>query len=249
MKAIIPAAGFGTRLYPLTLNKPKALLDVGEKKMIEHVIEKIEELGVIDEIIIVSNAKFFQQFLDWKKAFHSKTPITILNDGAVSDETRKGGVFAYHFAIKKRKIKEPVLLVSSDNIFNFSIKPMFEHFCKKGCDVIALYDVGSMEEAKKMGIAEIDANKKVIGFVEKPPVPKTTLCSIGIYLYTKETVKLFEKYIAEGNSPDKPGQFLEWLHKRKHVEAFIFDEPHHRWYDIGTIEMLEKVRKEYCNAK
>jgi glucose-1-phosphate thymidylyltransferase len=108
-----------------------------------------------------------------------------------------------------------------------------------------LYDVGTLDEAKKMGIAEIDKEKKVIGFVEKPPVPKTTLCSIGIYLYTKDTVALFEKYLAEGNSPDKPGEFLVWLHKRKRVEAFVFDAPHHKWYDIGTVETLEKVRGEF----
>lgn len=249
MKAIIPAAGYATRLYPLTENMPKALLDIGKKKMLEHVIEKIEALGVVDEIIIVSNAKFFEQFSEWKKSYHSKIPITVLNDGTSSNETRLGAIGDYHFAIKKLKIRDDILFVSSDNFFNFDLKPMHEHFCSKKCDVIALYDVGTMDEAKKMGIAEIDGEKKVIGFVEKPQVPKSTLCSIGIYLYTKHTVSLFEKYLKEGNNPDKPGYFIEWLHKRKPVFAFIFDEPHHKWYDIGTVEILEKVKKEFCGEK
>jgi len=249
MKAIIPAAGYATRLYPITECTPKALLDVGEKKMLEHVIEKIEELGVVDEIIIVSNAKFFPQFMEWKKAYKPKVPVRVLNDGTLSIETRLGAIGDYHFAIKKLKINDDVLFVSSDNLFNFDLKPMHEHFCSCGNDVIALYDVGCAEEAKKMGIAEIDEEKKVIGFVEKPPVPKSTLCSIGIYLYTKDTVNLFEKYLEEGNSPDKPGEFIVWLHKRKHVSAFIFDAPQHKWYDIGTPEILEKVRKEFCGQK
>ena len=247
MKAIIPAAGYATRLYPLTENTPKALLSIGAKRMIEHIIEKIEELKVVDEIIVVSNAKFYSQFVEWKKSFKCNTPIIVLNDGTTSNETRLGAIGDYHFAIKSMKINDDVLFVSSDNFFNFDLKPIHERFCKSGRDTIALYDVGSLEEAKKLGIAELDENKKVIGFKEKPPEPKTTLCSIGIYLYTKHTVSLFEKYLKEGNSPDKPGEFLEWLHRHKPVYAFIFDEPHHKWYDIGTAETLEKVRKEYCN--
>jgi len=245
LKAIIPAAGYATRLYPLTEHRPKTLLEVGRKKMLEHVIERIEELGVVDEIIVVSNARFFQQFLDWKNNFHCGIPIKVLNDGTTSNETRLGAIGDYHFAISHEKIKDDVLFVSSDNLFNFNLKPMLAHFHEKKCDVIALYDVGTVEEARKFGIADLDEEKRVIGFKEKPAEPKTTLCSIGIYLYTKHTVGLFEKYLKEGNSPDKPGQFLEWLHQRKKVLGFIFCEPHHKWYDIGTLDMLEHVKKEF----
>lgn len=244
MKAIIPAAGYATRLYPLCENKPKALLDIGKKKMLEHVIERIEALGIVDEIIIVSNARFFRQFVEWKKGFSSEIPVAVLNDGTSSVETRLGAIGDYHFAIKKKKIKDDVLFVSSDNLFNFDLKPMLEHFHAHKCDVIALYDVGTVDEAKKYGIVELDHESKIIGFVEKPPQPKSTLCSIGIYLYTKETVALFEKYLKEGNSPDKPGQFLEWLHKKKKVLGFSFSEPHHKWFDIGTLDTLERVRAE-----
>jgi glucose-1-phosphate thymidylyltransferase len=243
MIALIPAAGYATRLYPLTLNTPKALLDVCGKKMIEHVISKIEELEIIKDVVVVTNARFFLQFEEWAKSYNGKLRIKVLNDGTTSNETRLGAIGDFYFAIKSESIDDDLLIINSDNVFTFSLKPMLEEFKERKVDFIGAYDLHSLEEAKKMGVPELDSERRIVGFVEKPEQPKTTLCSAGLYMYTKDTCRLFKKYIDEGNPPDKTGHFVEWLYKRKPVYAFIFESQTDRWFDIGTPEMLEEVRR------
>ncbi len=242
MKAIIPAAGYATRMYPLTENTPKGLLNVAGKPMIERVIAKIAAIKEINEIFVVTNAKFFKSFSGWQKKFKSKIPIKILNDNTKSNEDRLGSIGDIYFVIEKQKISDDIIIINSDNLFTFGLVEMFGFFKKKKGPVIGTFDVRTVEQAKKMGIPEVDGNGKVVGFVEKPPQPKTTLASIGIYLYPKNIVLMFKKYLDEGNSPDKTGEFVEWLHKRRDVFTFAFDKPEDKWFDIGSIEMYNKVK-------
>ena len=245
MKALILAAGYATRLYPLTLNQPKPLLKVAGKPMVERIITKIQELDNINEIILISNNKFYNQFLNWSKNFNSKIPIKILNDQTLSNEDRLGAIGDINFVIKKENIQDDILIISGDNLFKFSLKQMIDLFEQNPHHLIALYDVKTEKEAKKLGIVALDQNNKVIEFQEKPEQPKSTLASIGIYFYKKNIIHTIDQYLKEGNNPDRPGDLLEWLHKRETVCGFIFNKSDEKWFDIGSFESLEKANKEY----
>jgi len=247
MKAILLAAGYGTRLYPLTKNKAKPLIEVAGKPMVEHIIAKIEELDLkdIDKIIIVTNNKFYAQFCEWQEGFDSKIPIKILNDMTLSNEDRLGAIGDINFAIKKENINDDILIISGDNLFKFSIKEMHEMFKKNPTHLISLYDVKTQEEAKKFGIVSVDENNRIIEFKEKPEQPKSTLASIGIYFYKKSITDAIDRYLKEGNSADRPGDLVEWLYKRDKMNGFVFDKPGEKWFDIGSFESLAEANKEY----
>jgi len=244
MIALLPAAGYGLRLHPYTLHTPKPLLDINGKAMIEHIIHKLEELPV-DEVVVITNDKFYSHFCKWKEHFSSSLPIRILNDGTSSNETRLGSIGDIHFAVKKLNISDDVLIINADNMFTFSLLPSYEDFRKRQHSVIVLYDVGTKSEAAKMGVPRIDDQQRVMHFVEKPADPESTLISIGIYYYSQQAVALFQTYIDEGHSPDKTGEFVEWIHKQTPVYAFSYDHLAHHWYDIGSPEMLATVREVF----
>lgn len=245
MIALIPVAGYATRLYPLTQEKPKALLEVGNKPMIEHVFKKIAELKGIEKVVVVSNHLFFSQFEQWARSFQPKTkiPIVVLDDGTSSNETRRGAIGDAQFAVEQAGIRSSMVWVSGDNLFSFSLVETQAAFEAKKADLIGCFDVKEREEVKKFSEVGLDSNKKVVHFVEKPSNPTSTLVSVGIYFYTAETVRMFKTYLKEGNSPDKPGEFVQWLYKRKPVFGRVFDKPQDHWFDIGSFEMLDNVRK------
>lgn len=248
MIALIPAAGYATRLYPLTQNSPKALLEVGNKPLIEHVVEKILEVKQVKKIVVVSNHVFFDQFKTWSKKFqpNSSVPIVVLNDGSISNENRLGAVGDWWFGIEKENLTgHDFLSVSSDNLFNFPITRMLPLYGNGKNSVIAVFDLNNRSEAQKMGVVKIDAKNKVVDFVEKPKDSPSTLASIGIYIFKAEHVLLIKKYLEEGNSPDKQGFFLEWLYRRVPIFGFVYNKPSDKWFDIGTLETLEEVRKTY----
>lgn len=245
MKAIILAAGYGTRLYPLTKNTPKPLLEVGRKPMVEHIIAKIEELSEINEIILITNNKFYEQFNTWANRFKGRIPVKIINDGTTSNEDRLGAIGDINFAIQKANINDDLLIISGDNLFTFSLKDICSKFNRTKNHLIALYDVKTEKEAQKFGIVAIDKDKKVVEFVEKPQQPKSTLASIGIYFYSKNIIGSIKQYLAEGNSADRPGDLLQWLHKREPVYGFIFDKQNEKWFDIGSFESLDEAKKVF----
>jgi len=245
MKAIIPAAGYATRMWPLTKDRPKGLLEVSGKPMIEHVVGKILQIKEVDEIFIVTNQKFYKNFLDWAAGFKCTVPITILNDGTSSNEDRLGSIGDIQFVIESKKIDSDVIIVNSDNLFTFNLSEIAAFAKEKDAPTIALYDLHSLEEAKKMGNPEVDENNKIIGFVEKPKNPKSTLCSIGIYLYPKRVVQMFKQYLDEGNSPDKTGEFVAWLYRQTPVYGFVFGKEKDKWFDIGSLETYEKAKKDF----
>ena len=245
MKAIILAAGYGTRLYPLTKNKAKPLIEVAGKSMINHIMEKIKEVEEVDKVIVITNNKFYNQFVEWANNYNSNIPIKILNDGTLSNDDRLGAIGDINFAVNKENIDDDLLIINGDNIFQFSLKEMCETFKQKNQYVISLYDVKTTEEAKKFGIVDLDETSKVIEFKEKPEQPKSTLASIGIYFYGKQIRNLISQYLAEGGNTDRTGDLVEWLHKKEHVYGFVFDKPEEKWFDIGSFESLEQANKEW----
>lgn len=241
MKAVILCAGYATRLYPLTKDKPKPLLEVKGKPIIEHIINKLEDLNELDKIFVITNNKFFRHFRKWLKHFNSSKKIKIINDGTKSNEDRLGAIGDVYFVVKKEKIDEDLLVVAGDNLFELSLVNVIDLFKEKKSSVIALYDVKDVELAKKYGIVAVD-NNKIVHLEEKPKKPKSTLASTGIYLYTKDILKEIKEYIELGCDVDKPGSFLEWLYKRKDIYCFISKE---RWCDIGSFEQLEEARRDF----
>lgn len=236
MKAIIPAAGYATRLYPLTKNFPKGLLEVKGKPIVEHVVEKIKELGV-DEIFLVTNSKYFPRFSKWA-ANHD---VKVIDDNTRSNEERLGQVGDILHVIEKEQINDDVLIVSGDNLFDFSLKEAHELFVNKNAVVNGLFDCKDFNAAKELGTVVVDASSRFVEFFEKHPEPKTTLVSAGIYFFPRKKVNLIKAYVDEGNNADKIGYFLMWLMKKEPVFGHIYSG---NWFDIGIKEVLDKVKKD-----
>ncbi len=231
MKCIILAAGYATRLYPITKNKPKSLLKINSKTILKDILDKIEKVDIITDTYLVTNDKFYEKFSQLDEN------INVLNDGTTSNENRLGAIADLKFVIEKEKINEDILVLASDNLFDFELTD-FVNFCDADC--ITAHEINDIERLKRTGVIKIDENNKVIDFEEKPDNPKSNLAVPPFYKYKKETLPLIKKYLAEGNDPDAPGNFIPWLIKRKELYAFKFEGER---YDIGTVESYQKAKE------
>jgi len=234
MKAIVLAAGYATRLYPLTKDKAKPLLPAGDKLMIDWIIDKIKEVPEINEIIIVTNSKFYEDFKNWAEG---KEKIKILNDGTTSNEDRLGVVDDIIFAIEKENIKEDILIVGGDNLFEFDLNKLVELSKEKNASTIAAFDVKTIEEARKLGNVIADETGKIIDIEEKPQNPKSTLAATLCYFIRAEDIT---DAVSQKNTKGIPLPKL--LLKTKSVYAVVYTKP---WYDIGSHEQYKEVNKIY----
>ncbi|MAE42542.1 hypothetical protein CMO93_02115 [Candidatus Woesearchaeota archaeon] len=241
MDAILLVAGYAIRLYPLTENTPKPLLKVAGKPIVEHILTKLEQIDEINKIYIVTNDKFESHFTKWLHNFDAKKPIEIINDGTKTNEDRLGALGDINYIIKNKNIERDLIVVAGDNLFELELQEVVNIFKKTNHNSIVLHDVKDLELAKHYGVVEVK-DKIVTHFEEKPTSPKSTLVSTGIYLFPKTTIDLIEKYIVQGNNPDKTGDFIEWLHKRENIYAYVTDKI---WYDIGSLEQLEQANKNF----
>ena len=243
MKSIILCAGYATRLYPVTLNKPKSLLEISGKPILSHIVGKIEKIKEADEIFIVANEKFFSHFRGWlkenKKNFSKK--IKIINDKTISNETRLGGIGDLDFAIRKEKINDDLLVILGDNLFDFDLISFSEFFKQNNGVCIGVYDLKEKEQAKNFGVLKIK-NQKLISFEEKPQNPKSTIVSTGIYLFPKKEIKTINDYMTTDKPKDGPGYFILDLLKKQEIRIFEFKG---RWFDIGTKEVYEKIKNGF----
>ena len=245
MKVVLLCAGFATRLYPLTLNKPKPLLPVAGKPIIEYFLEDIKRIKKVDTVYIVTNNKFADTFARWKDTFQFSLPIIIINDHTMSNDDRLGAIGDLRYTIQQGHIDDDVLVVAGDNLFDLDIVDFYtfaEH--KKPYASIAVFDVKSIEQAKKFGLVELNEEGQVIDFQEKPPEPRTTLASLALYFYPQEILKRIDTYIEEGNNPDQPGHFAAWLSRCSKVYAYSFDG---HWFDVGDFDALERANIFYKN--
>jgi glucose-1-phosphate thymidylyltransferase len=226
MKALILAAGYATRLRPLTDSIPKQLLPVGGRPMVDWILDRIAETSA-DEIHLVTNARFAVDFERWAE----DKEVRIHNDGTTSNEDRLGAIGDIRFT----GLDDDLLVVAGDNLFDYSLADYERYWREREGSCIAVLDVGDPELAKKYGIVDVDEDDRVIGFVEKPEQPATTLCATATYLYEREHVRLVERYLEEGNPPDQPGNYVAWLYQREPVYAYRFEG---QWYDIGDANQL-----------
>ncbi|MDD5688306.1 MAG: nucleotidyltransferase family protein [Elusimicrobia bacterium] len=241
MKAIILCAGYATRLYPLTKDKPKHLLTIAGKPMLEYTIAKIEQVSEIDSVYIITNHRFYHLFQKWLSNLKTEKKIELIDDGTSSDEIKLGAIGDMKFVIDKLRVNDDLLVLAGDNLFQLNLNDFVKFFKTKGTS-IAVYDVKSKDLVQKYSEIRLDNKNRVVSFVEKPAKPETTLAAICMYLFPKEKLDLVNKYLAEGNSPDQPGRYIQWLHKKELVYGFVFCD---NWYDIGDINQYKQANKEY----
>ena len=241
MKVIILAAGYATRLWPLTLDKPKPLLPVGGKPLLEYIIAKFEPVKTVNDIYIITNSKFVENFNRWKQAYRGKKKISVIDDGVQNHDQRRGSIGDIIFAVEKKDIDTDIVVVAGDNIFNFEIGD----FIKKGRGnspfaTIGLFNIDDFNLAKKYGIVEMNGSSRILSFEEKPEEPKSTLAAMCLYYFPKEKLSLFKKYQSEGNPLDLAGSFIRWLSVKEDVHGYIFNGI---WLDIGDKHLLKKAQE------
>lgn len=244
MKALILAAGYATRLYPLTQNKAKPLLEVQGKPIIDYIIEKLENCSDIGEIFVVTNNRFYQDFCQWKKTVACAKPITIVNDETRENGTRLGAVGDIAFVLKKHAIRDDILVIAGDNLFSFSLNDFLSFYQKKETTIVAVYDTKDEARiANRLGCVLVDKNHKIIDFEEKPAQPKSTLAATACYIFPKEDLHFIEPAISEKHS-DRLGDFIRFLAKHKPVYAYQFTG---YWFDVGTPEEYQLVNSAGMN--
>lgn len=240
MKAILLCAGYGTRLYPLTINTPKALLKVQGKTLLELLIDNIEEIKDIDEIVIVSNDRFYKNFCEFKPQISSSKKITILNDGTTNNDNRRGAIGDIKFALNKINYKGEIMVLAGDNWFDFTLKELYDFYVANNKnDVIFGQNKTDLSVLRAGGVAILADNGMVLHMEEKPQNPQGTFAVGPFYIYNKQTVAMLDQYLKEGGNPDAPGHFPAWLAERKPVFAYNI-APHH-YIDIGTKEAYDNI--------
>jgi glucose-1-phosphate thymidylyltransferase len=241
IKAVILAGGFAKRMGDLTKDRPKHLLEIATRPMLEYVLDKVIAVPNIERVYISTNAKFedhFRRFLDGYIGCPPFVDVELVIEEAVNEKEKLGSVGALAYLISTKNIESDLLIVGGDNLFDFDIGKVKEFYEQKNSNVIVVYDVKSIDLAKLYGIVTLDDTDKIIKFQEKSEEPNTTLASTACYFFTKKGVKLINQYIEEGQSKDALGHFIEWLAQKTDVYGYI-----HRgkWFDIGGLESFNEA--------
>lgn len=239
MKCLILAAGYATRLYPLTENFPKPLLEVAGKPILDWLIDDMEKTGLVDEYIIISNHKFAHIFEEWAE---KNDKIRVLDDGTTSNENRLGAVRDIQFAIEQLQLDDDLLVMAGDNLLDFSLEGFVRYAKEKNASCVMSYYVSDKARLQKSGVALLDADRRILSMEEKPAEPKSNWCIPAFYCYTREDSKLIQKGIESGCAVDAPGSFISWLCGQTAVYAW--EMPGKR-YDIGNLESYEEVKKTF----
>lgn len=243
MKALILAAGYATRLYPLTKEYPKSLLTVGEKPIIDYIIDKFQALDGLNEIIVVTNSKFIALFKKWADKQKGKKRISLVDDLTDSHAKRRGAIGDMDFAINRRRIRDDLLVIGGDNLFNRDLSDFLSFArAKQDNPVIGAYDIKDARKAKKYGLVKLDRKNKIIDFQEKPKTPKSTLVAMCLYYFPKERLRLIREYLNNTHKYDTAGFYIDWLRKKIPVYGFVFDG---LWYDIGDRKFYKEANRRF----
>jgi glucose-1-phosphate thymidylyltransferase len=235
VKLIVLAAGYATRLYPLTLDRPKHLLEVAGKPILDHVLDRAEPIG-FDGVYVVTNAKFADRFREWA----SGRDVCVIDDGTKTEETRLGAIGDLDLVVRDQSLDgDDLVVIAGDNLFS---EPLRGFPPRRDAPVLAVYDIGDLEVIRNYNAIEIDSGGRIAYFEEKPEHPRSTLIGIALYFYPRSAVPLIRRYLAEGGNPDQPGRLVEWLYER--TPFYTWRVPG-RWYDIGSHETLAEAEDAF----
>ena len=241
MKAVILAAGYATRLYPLTLDRPKALLPVGGKPMLDHLIGQLDRVEGLDEVYVVTNSKFADAFRAWA-AGRSGLQLRIFDDGTVDDDSRLGAIGDLDLTIREAELEDDLLVLAGDNLFSESIAPFPVFALEKGGSALGVYDVGDLDTIRRYSVIELDGDDRVTRLEEKPERPRSTLAGIALYFYPRSALPFVREYLEDGNNPDQPGRLVQWLYPRTPVYGWRVPG---RWFDVGSKETLAEADQAF----
>ena len=233
MKALILAAGYATRLRPLTDTWAKPLLPLAGKPIMDWIVDAIDDSGAVDEVHVVTNSRYAPDFQAWAAR---RGGVVVHDDGTTSNDDRLGAIGDMQFVVEHADIDDDLLVIAGDNLFEFSLADLVGFWREKGtASAVAVRDVGSLELASHYGVVSLDDDGRIHSFVEKPADPQSTLAATATYVYHREHVRLLEPYLAGEHGSDQPGRFLGWLQRHEPVYGWVFEES---WYDIGSHEQL-----------
>ena len=243
MVAIILAAGYRTRLYPLTENTPKALLPVGDRTLLGHVEKKLAdpEMG-IRRVILVSNHRFAGKFKEWAAQPGHSVDWTVLDDGSTSDENRLGSMGDLAFAIKAEKVDDDLLVLGSDNLFEDGLTGLVQFARQKGASTLGAYELPDRTLANQYGVLSAGTDGRITKFEEKPAKPESSLISTAVYFFPRKAVGVVLEYVSSQKATDKLGSFISWLVSREPVYAYRFRG---HWFDIGDIASYKHAQETF----
>jgi glucose-1-phosphate thymidylyltransferase len=244
VKALILAAGYATRLYPLTLDRPKALLPVGGKPMLDRLMEQLEQVEGLDEVYVVTNSKFAEAFREWAAA-RSGLPLRIIDDGTVDDDSKLGAIGDLDLTIREAELDDDLIVLAGDNLFSQSIAPFPVFALGKGGPALGVYDVGDLDTIRRYSVIELDDDDRVTRLEEKPERPRSTLAGIALYFYPRSALRYVREYLEDGNNPDQPGRLVQWLYPRTAVYGWRVPG---RWFDVGSKETLAEADRAFTGG-
>ena len=240
MKCLILAAGYATRLYPLTENFPKPLLKVGDKTILDWLLDDIHTSGLVDEYIVISNHKFAGHFQAWAQSH--PLPITVVDDGTSTNETRLGAVCDIQFAVEQLKLDDDLLIIAGDNVLDFSLVSFINYAKEKNTSCTMRYWEADRKRLTKSGVSVVGEHEELLSLEEKPAEPQSNWCTPPFYFYRAQDVKKIKDAIADGCGTDAPGSLVAWM--CRHSLLHSMEMPGSR-YDIGNLESYENVQKTY----
>lgn len=230
MDAVVLAGGYATRLWPITRHRAKPLLPVADGCLVDHVLEPLEREGRVEDVYVSTNQRFAEDFQCYLADRGSSAEVVV--EPTTSEDEKLGTVGALAELVDTEGLDEDTLVIAGDNLFSFDVPEFVDFFEEHGAPCLAAYDVGSKEAARSYGLVQLDGSR-VEGFQEKPDDPESTLVSTACYAFPGDSLDGFAEYLADDNNPDAPGYFLEWLHTREEVHAYVFEGA---WFDVGTPE-------------
>lgn len=242
MKAVILAAGYATRLYPLTLDRPKALLPVGGRPMLDHLMAQLEGIDGLDEVYVVTNTKFAEAFREWEAERGGGLPVRIVDDGTTDEDSRLGAIGDLDFTIREASLDDDLLVLAGDNLFSESVAGFPQFALAKGGPALGVHDVGDLDAIRRYSAIELDEGDRVTRLEEKPERPRSTLAGIALYFYPRAALGFVREYLEAGHNPDQPGRLVQWLYPRTPVYGWRVPG---RWFDVGSKETLAEADEAF----
>jgi len=237
VKAVVLAGGYATRLYPLTRDRPKHLLEVGGRPILELLLERLP-LDELDAVYVVTNAKFAGRFREWAESYPAD--VVVIDDGTTTDDDRLGAIGDLQLVVESEGLDDDLIVAAGDSLFTDRLDDFARFGQERDAAAIAVYDVGDLEAMKRLSSIAVDSDSRLVTFEEKPEHPESTLAGIALYFYPRATLPLIGEYLAEGNNPDQPGRLVGWLYERRPVYAWRVPG---QWFDIGTPETLAEAEQ------